>query len=453
MIDVSLWRAVPDRVAELLPRAIEIGHAYVKVAEQTGDLAGSVATWLVDEDVLVCYRPNVKRAVKLGHLDNGQCFRLRDLSEKPDIEKEIIIKRAAVPGLSHVWDFGNKALGGPTPLSNAIVSGLMLGGLGYGAGALAENLFPERYVERGKLRRNLGLLGAGAGLGLGAMNAYANGRRTGKGFLSGLVTRNDSDVSQYTPESRLAARGVRLGLSRPPNDPGPKSTTTVQRQTRRELRVGGIPVVVNGEPVSLTPEQREQVDAARHIGMTMGNPDPLAGVRGFEAPPQRPRGWENIEPRPPSQAGSLGGPGRAGIKSGAAEYIKESFQQFPGQMRQPGLFEPIVNVPQFNQAAWGDVQRGMYTNNFQNYTPPQFAAATTGLMTGLSTAQRSPIIRPVDVIRGIASAGVGLATANLAGRTLSALAGLTPAGQEKLQDMGLWGGMMHAIVPAMFGNR
>jgi hypothetical protein len=35
---------------------------------------------------------------------------------------------------------------------------------------------------------------------------------------------------------------------------------------------------------------------------------------------------------------------------------------------------------------------------------------------------------------------------------LSALAGLTPAGQEKLQDMGLWGGMMHAIVPSMFGN-
>lgn len=357
MIDVAVWQAVPKRVAELLPRALEIAHAYTKIAALTGDLAGSTATWLVNEDVLVCYRPNHKRNVKLGHLDNGQCFRLRDINETPDIEKEIVIKKAAIPGVSHVWDFGNKALGGPTPLSNAIVSGLMLGGLGYGAGTLAENLFPERYVRRGTLRRNLGLLGLGAGAGFGAMNAYANGQRTGKGFWSGLVTRNDSDVSKYTPESRLAARGVQLGFSKQP-----------------------------------------------------------------------------------------------ATKSGAAEYIKESFQQFPAQMRQPGLFEPVVNVPQFNQAAWGDVNRGIYTNNFQQFTPPQYAAATTGLMTGISTAKNSPIIRPVDVIRGIASAGVGLATANVAGRALSALAGLTPAGQEKLQDMGLWGGMMHAIVPTMFGS-
>ena len=73
-------------------------------------------------------------------------------------------------------------------------------------------------------------------------------------------------------------------------------------------------------------------------------------------------------------------------------------------------------------------------------------------MTGISQAQRSPIIRPIDVIHGIASAGVGLATATVAGKALSALAGLTPAGQARLQDIGLWGGMMHAIVPSMFGR-
>jgi hypothetical protein len=358
MIDLALWQAVPQRVTELLPRAIELGHAYTKIASMTGDLAGSTATWLVDEDVLVCYRPNAARRVKLGHLDNGQCFRIRDISVKPDIEKEIIIKKAALPGVSHVWDFANKALAGPTPLSNAIVSGLMLGGLGYGAGTLAENLFPEKYVQRGTLRRNLGLLGLAGGAGLGAMNAYSNGRRTGKGFWSGLITRNDADVSKYTPEYRLAQRGTPLGP------------------------------IVDG-------------------------------------------------PRPKT----------------AAERIKQSFQQFPSQLQTPSLFAPVVNVPQFNQAAWGDVQRGMHTNNFQNFTPPQYAAATTGLMSGISTSQNSPIIRPVDVIRGIASAGVGLATANMAGRALSALAGLTPAGQEKLQDMGLWGGMMHAIVPAMFNQR
>lgn len=432
MIDVAVWQAVPGRVAELLPRAIEIGHAYTKIASLTGDLAGSTATWLVDEDVLVCYRPNHARHVKLGHLDNGQCFRIRDINEKPDIEKEIVIKKAAIPGLSHVWDFGNKALGGPTPLSNAIVSGLMLGGLGYGAGTLAENLFPEKYVARGKLRRNLGLLGLGAGAGFGAMNAYANGKRTGKGFWSGLVTRNDSDVSKYTPEYRLAQRGVQLVGGNSPHATAARPPSAATSTKRTMKMVGNVPVVVDGKPVPLSPEAREQVDFARHVAMRMGNPDPLAGVPGYENPPPVPAGWE---------------------KTNAAEYIKESFQQFPQQMRQPGLFEPVVNVPQFNQAAWGDVNRGMYNNNFQQFTPPQYAAATTGLMTGISTAKNSPIIRPVDVIRGIASAGVGLATANIAGRALSALAGLTPAGQEKLQDMGLWGGMMHAIVPTMFGNR
>lgn len=439
MIDVAVWQAVPVRVAELLPRAIEIAQAYTKIASLTGDLAGSTATWLVDEDVLVCYRPNHSRHVKLGHLDNGQCFRIRDINEKPDIEKEIIIKKAAIPGLSHVWDFGNKALGGPTPLSNAIVSGLMLGGLGYGAGALAENLFPERYVRRGTLRRNLGLLGLGAGAGLGAINAYSNGRRTGKGFLSGLVTRNDSDFSKYTPEYRLEQRGQPIrnidkvpgGTPPAPRQPTQPAASYGTRQTA--LHVANIPVVVDGKPTVLTPEQREQVDFARRVAISMGNPDPLAGVAGYENPPAD-SGWGSE-------------------KTNSAAYIKESFQQFPQQMRQPGLFEPVVNVPQFNQAAWGDVQRGMYTNNFQNFTPPQYAAATTGLMAGISTAKNSPIIRPVDVIRGIASAGVGLATANVAGRALSALAGLTPAGQEKLQDMGLWGGMMHAIVPTMFGQR
>lgn len=435
MIDVAVWQAVPGRVAELLPRAIEIGHAYTKIASLTGDLAGSTATWLVDEDVLVCYRPNHTRHVKLGHLDNGPCFRIRDINEKPDIEKEIIIKKAAIPGVSHVWDFANKALGGPTPLSNAIVSGLMLGGLGYGAGTLAENLFPEKYVARGKLRRNLGLLGLGAGAGFGAMNAYANGKRTGKGFWSGLVTRNDSDVSKYTPEYRLAQRGIQVG-----NSGAAPASPAAQAQWRRrqydingvvgeDIEIGGIPVIKNFNRVDMTPDQVRRVNEIRQQVVNSGDLDPLHGYNGFD----------------PITA--------TREKANAAEYIKESFQQFPAQMQHPGLFEPVVNVPQFNQAAWGDVNRGMYNNNFQQFTPPPYAAATTGLMTGISTAKNSPIIRPVDVIRGIASAGVGLATANIAGRALSALAGLTPAGQEKLQDMGLWGGMMHAIVPTMFGSR
>jgi hypothetical protein len=265
----------------------------------------------------------------------------------PDWDSEILLKSAIfagigpavskaigmIPGPRGMFDSAQKALGGPTPLTNALVTGLAAGGLGYGAGMLAENLFPERYLERGKLRRTLGLLGAGAGLGFGAMNARTNARHFNTNFWRGWTIPNNI------------------------------IETTAARQKSAEY-----------------PEFNPAV------------------------------------------------PGNSGI------------------------FAPSVPIQQFNNAVWNDARKGFY-NGFDTHTPPAYTAATSGLMTGLSTGLQSPIIRPVDVINGIASAGVGLATATVAGRTLSALAGLTPMAQEKLQDMGMWGGMMHAIVPSILGLR
>lgn len=335
MTTVDDWKTVPDRVADLLRQALEIRVAYEKIASHTGDLAGTLATWDTENDMLVLYRAGVS-ATKVASVVDGRCCTLRNAAnQQPDWQKEILIKTAVIPIAGPVFNFGNKVLGGPTPLSNGIVSGLMLGGLGYGSGALLENLFPERYLERGKLRKNLGLAGAAVGAGLGLSNAAATAQKMRQGFLKSLFTRNDTPV----------------------------------------------PLLPDGEKVGF-----------------MYNND-------------------------------------------------------------AALFAPTVAVPQFNAAVWNDVQRDFPTNSgfnvpqaspFMSFTPPSYAAAATGLMSGISMAQRSPIIRPVDVIRGIASAGVGLATANVAGRALSAMAGLTPAGQQKLQDMGLWSGMMHAIVPAIF---
>jgi hypothetical protein len=325
------WKSVPDRVAALLPQAFKLREAYEKLAAETGDIAGTLATWDVDSNVLVLYRPHAREEKLAGET----CCVIRDSrAVQPDWAKEIVIKTAALPVVAPVFDAANTALGGATPLSNALVSALMMGGAGYGAGALAENLFPERYLQRGKLRRNLGLAGAALGVGLGANNAYATSKKMRQGFWRSWLTPNDT-------------------------------------------------------PVPLLP-------GSEKVGFAMNSGDEFG-------------------------------------------------------MHMPSLYAPTVSVPQFNNAAWRDAQMGMYTGN-NMYTPPAYAAATTGLMSGLSTAQRSPIIRPVDVIRGIASAGVGLATANVAGRALSAMAGLTPLGQQKLQDMGLWGGMMHAIVPAMFSR-
>lgn len=331
--DFDTWRAVPDRVAELVPKAIAARLQYIKYAADTGDLLSSFATWRPATNEIVIYRDEVPEGEKVsGVFVVRSKFVTRDNKQVPvdlDPEHEIGIKQAGIPYVSQAFDFSQKALGGATPLSNALVTGLVAGGLGYGAGTLAEQFFPERFLERGRLRKTLGLAGAATGLGLGVNNAYANARRMGTSFWKGLITPNNTKVAYLT---------------------------------------------------------------------------------GFAVPPI-----------------PMGGVGRA--TSGRT------------------LFEPSISVPQFNAMAWNDVRRGG-----PMATPPMYAAATTGLMSGLATAQRSPIIRPVDVISGIASAGVGLATATMAGKALSAIAGLTPAGQEKLQQMGLWGGMMHAIVPSMFGR-
>jgi hypothetical protein len=79
------------------------------------------------------------------------------------------------------------------------------------------------------------------------------------------------------------------------------------------------------------------------------------------------------------------------------------------------------------------------------------AATPTGLMSGITGHRHAVADHPaIDVVRGIASAGVGLATANIAGKTLLALAGLTPV---KAAGHGFVGRMMHAVLPPMFGIR
>lgn len=337
-IDINAWQTVPERVRKLLPEAAKIRAQHEKAAYAAHVLATSCATWSPDVNILTIWTQDQlseKQAREYRQRLSGVVFAHRTFDRgTPDWADELLIKRgnqALIPGVDKAWQYGNAALGGPNPMSNGIVASLMLGGLGYGGGALAEHLFPERYLERGKLRKTLGMTGAMAGLGLGAMNAHANARAMDTSFLKGLFTDNRT-VPPFVQEK---------------------------------------------------------------VSFDYG-PDPLAS-------------------------------------------------------NDTGLYAPSVPVAQFNQAAWNDVQKGM-RNPYGMHSSPQMAGAATGLMTGVSTGLRSPIIRPVDVISGIASAGVGLATATMAGKALSALAGLTPEAQNKLQDMGLWAGMLHAVVPPMFGR-
>ncbi|NDD52621.1 hypothetical protein EBZ39_01865 [bacterium] len=328
------WQAVPARVAALLPKVLQVKAAHIKAALAADLLGQSYATWQPDTDTVTVYGPDIPESFQQAKY--AQALARPCVFEKtaaPNFEKEILIKRAGLPWIAPTFDYAQKAMGGATPLTNALLIGLTAGGLGYGAGTLAENLFPERYLERGRLRKTLGTVGALGGLGYGAMAAHVNARANDKPFWYGWTIPNDSRPKHPIPKIKTADAWL--------------------------------------------------------------NPQ-IYGNSGFAGPP--------------------------------------------------------IDVPKMNEAIWNDARKG-FINGFQQHTPPAYAAAASGMMTGLSTGVQSPIIRPSDVINGIASAGVGLATATVAGKALSALAGLTPAAQEKIQDMGLWGGMMHAIVPAMLGLR
>ena len=207
------WQSVPARVAELLPHAIAIKVAHELAADKAGLLSIGVVTWAPDTNSVTLYLPEqaTKEAVDIYEQD----FHARELigndrglaivaGPKPNWDDELVVKRGALSSwTAGAWDTANKLLGGPTPLSNGIVSGLAAGGLGYGAGALAEHLFPERYIQRGKLRKTMGAAGLLFGAGLGANNAYANSRALKTNLFQGLLTPNTTPV-KYSSDIKTA---------------------------------------------------------------------------------------------------------------------------------------------------------------------------------------------------------------------------------------------------------
>lgn len=153
--DCDAWRRVPDAVATL----------YDAWAD---DLRAAVAAH--PDAALICWNPATK-AARVG---------------PPPADGWVPIKRAALFGPAvDAFDAGQRALGGPNPLASTIVGGLVGGGLGYAGGSLAEQLLPEQYFDRGRLRRTLGLLGAGVGAAPGLAWARANAKNpddTGTGM-------------------------------------------------------------------------------------------------------------------------------------------------------------------------------------------------------------------------------------------------------------------------------
>lgn len=329
------WQAVPDRVERLVPLAFSVKVAHDKAAVAADLLLTTSASWKPgthEVTVHVDELPSERQQARYKKAMAPDAI-VRFSREPATVTTSILVKCAKyIPSVGQVWDGANSMLGGPTPLSNAIVSGLMLGGLGYGAGTLAEQIVPERFLNPGSLRNSLGIMGLLAGAGVGAMNAGETSRRLGVNYLPAWVTSNN------------------------------------------------------------TPLPPQAVEKNADFG-----------------------GWF--------------GKGNTNIG------------------------KPYIPVDAFNRATWADASKNYDQSSFIEHTHPQIAAATTGIMSGIKAQTGSNIISPSTVIKGLASAGVGLGVATLAGKTIGALAGLTPVAQEKIQDIGLWGGMLHSVIPPVLGWR
>lgn len=391
-LDLACWRQVPGRVVALIKEAAPVTMTVRKI------LPALRANAQPDYGYVFWHPDQKKLWAVLGDGDDQAMHNkwsnalkaitgVRDVvttaeQQPPNSEDWIRIKTAAdAPlGLSSVnpFEWGGKLTGGPSPMSNALVGGLLAGGVGYGAGTFMENMLPERYLERGKLRKNMALLGAGLGTLPGvwqrSVNAH-NATQAGQpmSFWESL----------HTPHANV------------PINPG-------------------------------------AIDTSNHLGK-------IAFDRRMQEM------TEDMAGKPL--------PGAAFMKA-AAEFVKLA----------GGGSDVLRSVPvdAFNQAIWNDVSRGLgnpygtkspWGDNTQDmHTPPPIGAAATGLVSGIQQLYGgSDLLSPKHFITGLAAAGLDLARARLAGGVLGALGGLTPAAQNKLQEMGLWGGFIRGSVGSALG--
>jgi len=120
----------------------------------------------------------------------------------------------ALSAVDAPYQLAGKLTGGPSPLSNAIVSGLLGGGLGYVGGTIAEQFLPEQHVEPGKLRRTAAMLGAagGAALHIPQWAANAGINRTATGRPEWLKSLLGDQFQKLSPHEHAANLGFEAML-------------------------------------------------------------------------------------------------------------------------------------------------------------------------------------------------------------------------------------------------
>ena len=393
--EIALWQSVPALVATRYKEAAAVQKKIRRVIKHLPSMPGYG----------YCYWHPEKKTVwvVLGDSDDDHVHQkwhnavkaisgVRNVTSESEVgpprdslDEWIQIKSAsALNWLNKPYELAGLPSSGPSPMSNALVSGLLGAGLGYGGGWLAEQLAPEEYVERGRLRKNLAIAGGLAGASMhipqGLANMSLNRDATGKGKPLRSFFGGDSYQN-------------------------------------------------------VTPQTQRTYDFQRGLGKTA-----MCAMR------------EKCSTLPT-----------------AHPVFIQAAQDFVKQAIGTGAFglKPIP-VDAFNNAIWNDVHNGPnssqsnpygtrdpYADNSQNlHTPPVHAAAAAGLVSGVQQMYgNNPLLAPRHFVSGLANAGLDMATARVAGGVLGALGGLTPPAQKKLQDIGVWSGMIRGVTGSVFGLR
>ena len=172
---------------------MRVGPDALKLAEDVAapawDIRQALSGVYTSQPLWVWYHPTEKQAwLQVGdHTEQDEALvkmaveHVVPVVDVPTIDAGIWVKVAFSPFLRHLseaWQLhsGNYPGGLPNlpgPYTSMLAGGLVGAGLGYGGGALAEQLMPDRW-ERGRLRKTLalvgGLAGAAPGVVYGAIN-------------------------------------------------------------------------------------------------------------------------------------------------------------------------------------------------------------------------------------------------------------------------------------------
>ena len=362
LVKAAEWRHTPQLVRERFQRGRELQQKLAAVTAQLpalGHGCGQVF-WQPTTDICqvvvaddcaaardwataLCGLPRIKEAAAVT-------------TAPTDSENWILLKFAEGPlqWWHKPFEAAGGLAGGPSPLTNAIVGGLLTGGLGYGVGSLIDAGADDEYVQPGAASRLMGLQGLLAGM--------------SPGLLQGLTN---------------AATSSRA------NQP-------------------------LGWRAAITPDKDVPVHPAE--------------VAAFSK-------QSSCQPLLRAVAAVL--PGGSSVLS---NHIKQAFED------NAGAFNPLarsIRVDAFNNAIWNDVGYG---------TSPAVGAGATGLMSGVQQMYGGKdLLSPMHIVKGIAAAGVDMATARLAGGVLGSLGILTPKSQATLQQMGIWGGLVRGVTGSVLG--